>query len=653
MISLHPILNILREIDRNILVYISTCLGSESLSIEDRNLLHSHGINIEEIGDEYPHYYKMFLLGRLTELIGDYNANQLDYADFDSYLKQRQYYPLTSFERIQYELARQVTYSHLKNLGNRMKTDMEGSIIEYISRSQYEKIVKKEIEEGVLQRKTIGGVISDLGHKTGDWKKDLGRIVDTEMNNIFQKGRAIQIMSLSGSKDVLVYKDVYEGACRHCIHLYLTKGIGSEPRVFKLSELIANGSNIGKKVEDWKATVPGVHPFCFTNPRTPIYTSKGYKYIKDIQIGDLVLTHKKRFRPVTSLVFTEKKVEGTYNIVCQLKNKNRKIYLRDITGDHPVLVNRNWIKASQIRVGHKLHLLHDKCSYDECNRDYPIYYIDEVDRAKVDHCSVSCKSFDKSQQRTVEERRLYTQNARRSCIEKYPNQSSPFHSSESKISANRSNGRRCSFIELKLRHFLDKLNIEYLVDFSIKRNELKKNGQKKLYFPDTYIPSLNIILEADGINWHEDVEADKKRDREIKELIDADVFRFTEDNIRTKGDQVFNEIQRIIKNHRGEYSFHEVEVVEVQYRERVQSENTKDCKYKLYNFSVDEDESYIANGFAVHNCRCNLHHLENSMKWDKDRKEFVDDEEKLRKEEERLGIRGTIKVTVGSKQFIV
>jgi hypothetical protein len=27
---------------------------------------------------------------------------------------------------------------------------------------------------------------------------------------------------------------------------------------------------------------------------------------------------------------------------------------------------------------------------------------------------------------------------------------------------------------------------------------------------------------------------------------------------------------------------------------------------RLYNFAVDEDESYIAKGFVVHNCRCRL-----------------------------------------------
>jgi len=150
----------------------------------------------------------------------------------------------------------------LKNLENRMCQEVEGDIVNTLTRAEYEAIIKEEIEIGVKERKSITNIISDIGHRTGDWAKDLGRIVDTEMNNIFQKGRAVQIAESNKGKDPLVYKDVFDQACRHCIHLYLTRGLGSEPRVFRLSELIANGTNIGRKVGDWKATIGGVHPWC-------------------------------------------------------------------------------------------------------------------------------------------------------------------------------------------------------------------------------------------------------------------------------------------------------------------------------------------------------------------------------------------------------
>jgi len=81
------------------------------------------------------------------------------------------------------------------------------------------------------------------------------------MQDIFNRGRAEQIKSDKGS-DVLVYKEVYPKACRHCIRLYLTNGVGSQPKLFSLQELEDNGTNIGLKVNDWKPTISPCHPHC-------------------------------------------------------------------------------------------------------------------------------------------------------------------------------------------------------------------------------------------------------------------------------------------------------------------------------------------------------------------------------------------------------
>lgn len=67
--------------------------------------------------------------------------------------------------------------------------------------------------------------------------------------------------------DTRVYKEVYPGACRFCLNLYTTAGAGSKPRIFKLSELIQNGDNIGRKSKDWKPVVGPVHPFCRCSTR--------------------------------------------------------------------------------------------------------------------------------------------------------------------------------------------------------------------------------------------------------------------------------------------------------------------------------------------------------------------------------------------------
>lgn len=140
--------------------------------------------------------------------------------------------------------------------------------------------IKKEITEGVLKRRSVQSIISNIGHSLNDWNRDWGRIVETEMQGIYQIGIAETIMSEHGL-DALVYKEVFPGACKHCLRLYTTNGSGSKPRLFKLVDLIANGDNIGLKTQYWKPVLGYVHPFCRCQLR---YLPKGYVWDEERQI---------------------------------------------------------------------------------------------------------------------------------------------------------------------------------------------------------------------------------------------------------------------------------------------------------------------------------------------------------------------------------
>lgn len=72
-----------------------------------------------------------------------------------------------------------------------------------------------------------------------------------------------------------VYKQTMQQACRYCLNAYTTNGYGSKPVIFDLSELIANGTNIGRKSKDWKPVLTNIHPFCRCNLR---YIPDGYEW---------------------------------------------------------------------------------------------------------------------------------------------------------------------------------------------------------------------------------------------------------------------------------------------------------------------------------------------------------------------------------------
>ena len=123
-----------------------------------------------------------------------------------------------------------------------------------------ETAIREELTEGVLKRKSVQSIVSSLGHRLDEWNQDWGRIVATEMENIFQIGIAQMIMKSTVSMQKYIRKcfPVLAGCA-----LMLTQRLVQAPKpvIFDLSELIANGTNIGKKSKDWKPVLTNIHPF--------------------------------------------------------------------------------------------------------------------------------------------------------------------------------------------------------------------------------------------------------------------------------------------------------------------------------------------------------------------------------------------------------
>ena len=260
---------LLKIVDSNFIKFTAKTLGVEVLTKDQFSTL-------DDIFNFHTSYDEMFLFGRLSSLLKESDTKSISYTDFKKYIDKAQYIPLTRVEQYMLSNAKACTYTHIKGLGETIKREVNGIILEKqtLSRDDYEKLINKEISEGVYKRKALTEIVSEIGHKTGDWNRNLGRIVETEWNDIFQAGRASEIERKHG-KDILVYKYVYEQACRHCIKAYLTKGLGSKPILFTIKQLEENGTNIGRKVADWKPVLGSMHPFCRCHLK---YVPKGYEW---------------------------------------------------------------------------------------------------------------------------------------------------------------------------------------------------------------------------------------------------------------------------------------------------------------------------------------------------------------------------------------
>jgi len=242
-------------------LFIGNNVGADVLSKDDIKLLQKNGIVIDELSGTFAE--DAYKFGILASALKDERTKKLNYNDFKKFINSGNFIPLTSAEQDALQAVKQHMYADIKGLGNRISQDFTRIAIEASQkqRAKYEQIIKKTATKAIQNRWSVNQMASELGHKTGDWARDFDRISDYVMHSAYQQGIASQLLKQYG-EEVKVFFSVYEKACKHCVATYLTDGIGSEPKQFKLLDVIANGNNIGVKAIDYKPSVDPLHPYC-------------------------------------------------------------------------------------------------------------------------------------------------------------------------------------------------------------------------------------------------------------------------------------------------------------------------------------------------------------------------------------------------------
>ena len=235
--------------------------------------------------------------------------------------------------------------SKIVGLGNVVSANMETIAIEADAklRKKLQMDIKDALDANIEKREAWRDAASDMGHKTGDWARDFERIAATEKQAAMQEGLTSALIEAEGDPDEInVSKLPNPDACPDCVRLHLTSGQGSNPRVFKLSELIANGTNVGKKRNAWQAVVGTVHPWCLL-PDTKVTTSAGEMDIADVRVGAWVKTHLGRWRKVKR---TSKRFWSGDLVVAFFGDQRL-----ESTPEHPYLTARGWLDADALNVG--------------------------------------------------------------------------------------------------------------------------------------------------------------------------------------------------------------------------------------------------------------------------------------------------------------
>lgn len=262
ILSSSQIKSIFGIIDKFHTVFISTHVGVDYLTDEQKFTLKKAGIDLSTFtkAELIDNAFKFGMLSNMLQATG--NNSKLSYKKFLTFLEKNNL-PLTADEKFALDAVKQQCYGDITGLGNKVRQDVNNIIIKHSNAQKFkmEASINKLAQTAISERQTLNKLSSELGHLTKDWSRDFDRISDYIMHSAYQHGRAQNLFKNYGD-DVEVYFTVYPKACKHCIRIYLTGDIGSEPIVFKLKDVLGNGNNIGVKSIDWKASVNPIHPWC-------------------------------------------------------------------------------------------------------------------------------------------------------------------------------------------------------------------------------------------------------------------------------------------------------------------------------------------------------------------------------------------------------
>lgn len=359
---------------------------------------------------------------------------------------------------------------------------------------------------------------------------------------------------------------------------------------------------------------------CLVRGNTKIYTSEGWKNVKDIRVGDLVLTHKGRFRKVLRLLSDLPKNNWyrTPQEIITIKFKNPNTQSEDIRGryslkttaEHRYLTPNGWVEARNLKVGDKINVMGILCS--ECKKNIvliskrltsnlctscknKVTAINQWNNPNIRKAMVKAISLKNIEQYKsgVRDKHKQTFKANSKMREMIKSKSWHLQAGNGKLEWHRWEKDRNYRTSIEVKFFKELLHRGFLEEKDFKQQVPILNR----YWVDFLFIKQKIVVEVDGDYWHS-----MKKDKDV--LRDAHlvregytVLRFSETEINKSVGTCVDTLIRVLNNHEGNYLPIISEITSIKLKK------CKEC-IRIYNFAVEEDESYVADSCIVKNCRC-------------------------------------------------
>lgn len=394
---------------------------------------------------------------------------------------------------------------------------------------------------------------------------------------------------------------------------------------------------------------------CLYDGNLPVVTDTGKKALKNLEVGDKVLTHTGKFKRVLA-TFGKKgkdlrKRENLYRV--EYINPFGKLTVLRMTPDHLMQTQRGWVRADELTPQDSLSYLfypclhcgvdvpyHPKyinrkfcgqscaskyhgdmkseksrkekqktfyCKY--CQKDFTVdmFYKDKRGRYRyrkkqIEFCSIPCSShFNANNQwRDPEHRKNIIEKNSISMKKQYEDGTrSPTGVAIARRALFNAGGKASSE-QLKLYNFVKNIYSDAQLDYEI--------GQ---FYGDIAIPSQKVVIEWDGgghyldvhfgkLTMEEKIAKDKSRDEKIESL-GWHVLRYNykDLSINKAMERSVDDISRLGKNSNSLYKFKFIPIKNIAI---VDCNKINRKIARLYDIQVEDDASFVINGVVSHNC---------------------------------------------------
>lgn len=397
----------------------------------------------------------------------------------------------------------------------------------------------------------------------GTLTNDMDRVARTELRFAHAYGayRTLKQQALDelGESDPLVYKITSPTACAQCVRIWGRNG----SKRYRLSEIEAwerEDGNFKKPAKDWRATIGPVHPNCFP-AGVPITTSRGSVPIERIAVGDLVLTHKGRWRRVTR---TMRRLHD--GMVVRVNGV-------PVTPEHPFLTTRGWVAAQALNRGD--HLLDPSQIGFAHAKDAPSL-LDEVRFLGNVLGALASRAMPLS----------------------------AVHLDSDKLGWNRKVDQVA--VHLKSRLGDHAASFERVLEVLLQRGSdaprlWRDHSTHLLIGADASASGCMCIGHASApLLWRQlDVHVEPRLARVAGAQAALDESAYQRGSIDVESSADLQHRHALVEVHPPDVLHHDVGA-----RSAVQSLAFGHGRFVVHNFSVHEDESYVADGLVVHNCSC-------------------------------------------------